>query len=148
MGSGWLVTDGDSYHRVPIDGGPPTTVTDDIGGGAGWGPNDTIVTGSSTGGLWVRTAAGGDLQPLIEPPDDVTSYHRPRFLPNGRAVVFHTYNPRDTMQVALYDFETGQEQVLFRGDTPHYVTSGHLVFSRDDFLWAVSVRCRSPRRDG
>ena len=66
-----LVTDGDSYHRVPIDGGPPTTVTDDIGGGAGWGPNDTIVTGSSTGGLWVRTAAGGDLQPLIEPPDDV-----------------------------------------------------------------------------
>ncbi len=129
-----LVTDGNSYLRVPIDGGPPTTVTDDRGGGADWGPDDTIVVAGL--GLWIRTA-GGDMQPLIESPDEVTSYHRPKFLPNGRAVVFHTYNQRDTTQVALYDFETGQERVLFLGNSPHYVTSGHLVFYRDDFLWAV-----------
>ena len=128
-----LVSDGDSYLRVPIDGGPASRVTDDLGGGADWGPDDTIVTGSETGGLRIGTAVGGDFRPLIEPADDGPMYLMPKFLPNSRAVVFHTYDQRSGLQVALYDFETGDERVLLDGSSPHYATSGHLVFHRTNY---------------
>ena len=137
--SQWLlVSDGDSYLKVPLDGGPAIRVTDDLSGGADWGPDDTIVVGSRTGGLWIGTAAGGDLRPLIEP-EGVTNYLLPKLLPNGRAVLFHTYTPNSDVghQVGLYDLETGRHWILLDGSSPQYATSGHLVYSGRDALWAV-----------
>ena len=148
-GQSLLVSDGNSYLKVPLDGGPATRVTDDLGGGADWGPDDTIVVAGGRGsGLWVVSAVGGELRPIIEPRDDGTLYMMPRFLPDGRAVVYHILTGpelRDS-QVVLYDFETDRERVLIEGTSPHYATSGHLVFSQggggDISLWAAPFDAR------
>ena len=62
----------------------------------------------------------------------------PRFLPNGKAVLFYIWNNSpDASQVAVYDFDTGQQRILLSGTSPQFATSGHLVFFREGSLWAV-----------
>ena len=66
------------------------------------------------------------------------SYYGPRFLPNGQAVLFYIWNGSpDESQVAVYDIEANEQRVLLSGTSPHFATSGHLVFFREGSLWAV-----------
>ena len=40
-------------------------------------------------------------------------------------------------QIALYDFDTGEWHTLLPGSSPQFVSSGHLMFSREGSLWAA-----------
>ena len=133
-----LVGDRAVLKKVPVEGGPAVTIADDLTGGVAWGPGDVIVAGS-TNGLWAGSAAGGDLSRLVAPAaGDNGEFIVPRFLPNGRAVLFHILNDSmDAAQVAVYDFETKQHRVLLPGASPQFATSGHLIFYRSGSLWAV-----------
>ena len=137
---GFPVPDG-SMRRVTLEGGPPTTIAAPAGSAA-WGADDTVVLGSGLlegSGLRLMGASGGEATPLTTLAEGELGHYLPTFLPNGRAVLFHTYTGDPaTMQVAVYNFETDQKTNLFLGTTPQFATSGHLVFWRDGSLWAVA----------
>ena len=133
-----LVSDSDVLKKVPLAGGPAITIAEDPFRVADWGPGDTIVSGSEEG-LWIGSAAGGDLRQLVAPADGETgSYYAPKFLPNGRAVLFYIWHGSpDASQVVVYDLDTGQQRILLAGTLPQFATSGHLLFFREGSLWAV-----------
>ncbi len=92
--------------------------------GATWGPNDTIVMGSHDGGLWLRPAAGGERTPLTTLSEGEQGHWLPRFLPSGRAVLFFIQTgDRDTGQVGVYDFDTGERRTLLSGTDPGFAAS-------------------------
>ena len=136
-----LLTDLQTYprmlRRVQLAGGPPVTVGEADNWGATWGPDDTIVYGSDTG-LWSMPVAGQDRTQLTTLAEGELGHHYPEFLPNGRAVLFYVRTgQRDRAQVAVYDFDRGERQTLLLGTSPQFASSGHLVFWREEALWAV-----------
>ena len=130
--------------RVPLTGGPAITIAtlsprsaDEAFGsdGADWGPDDTIVQGSPEG-LWAVPAAGGNRTQLTTIAGG-PGHRRPKFLPSGRAVLYYQVSAQSERQVAVYDFDTGEGRALLPGTSPQFASSGHLVFWRDNALWAV-----------
>jgi hypothetical protein len=83
-----------TLKRIPIAGGPPTTVQpmDGPSRGADWGPNDAIVfaTGARETGLQEVAAAGGPVTVLTRPDREhgETDHVRPAWLPGGRGILF------------------------------------------------------------
>ena len=70
--------------------------------------------------------------------DGEEGHRTPSFLPGGRTVLFSIWTgDRETSQVAVYDFDTGERHTLLQGVSPRFVATGHLVFWRNDALWAV-----------
>ena len=131
-----------SLKKVSLTGGPPTTLTPPLSGfrGASWGPDGTIVFagGGEYFGLWLVADVGGAPQQLAAIDDEATVYLSPRFLPDGNAVLFASLAPGDRPpQVAVYDLETGRQKVLLDGSSPRVTATGHLLFTREDSLWAV-----------
>ena len=123
--------------RVPLAGGQAMPIAEGGGVGATWGPNDTIVMGSHEG-LWLVPASGGERTPLTTLSEGEQGHWLPRFLPSGRAVLFFIQTgDRDTGQVGVYDFDTGERRTLLSGTDSGFAASGHLVFWRDNALWAV-----------
>ena len=129
---------GGTVKRVPLTGGPATTVAEGPGGAA-WGPDDddTVVLGTNGAGLRLIRTLGGEPTPLTTLAEGERGHYLPMFLPNGRAVLFFAWSGAGTGQVAVYDFETGQRTNLLPGTTPWFATSGHLIFWREGSLWAV-----------
>ena len=123
--------------RVPRSGGHAMPIAEGGNVGATWGPNDTIVMGSHEG-LWLVLASGGERTPLTTLLEGEEGHWLPRFLPGGRAVLFfiQTGN-RDTGQVGVYDFDTAERRTLLSGTDAGFAASGHVIFWRDDALWAV-----------
>ena len=126
--------------RVPLAGGPTMIVGEALGQGnlsATWGPDDTIILGSPEG-LWSMPVSGRRRTQLTTLAEGEVAHAAPRFLPSGRAVLFHvvTGQPGEA-QVAVYNFDTSQTRVLLPGSSPQFATSGHLVFWRQESLWAV-----------
>ena len=130
---------GSSLKRVPVAGGPTTTVAAGQTPGATWRPDGTIVLGGTSGnGLRLVRAPGGEATPLTTLAEGEVGHASPTSLPNGRAVLFHTFAGNlDTAQVAVYDFETEQRTNLLLGTKPAFSPTGHLIFWRDGSLWAV-----------
>jgi Tol biopolymer transport system component len=130
-------SNGGTVKRLPVTGGPATTIA--VGHvGANRGPDGTVVLGTIGGGLRRIGAAGGDTTPLTTLAEGEVGHLHPTFLPNGRAVLFVAWSGTlGTAQVAVYDFETRQRTNLLPGTTPQFAGSGHLVFYRDESLWAV-----------
>jgi len=138
---------GAELKRVPISGGPPTTVcrlSRNPRGGS-WGPDDTIVfaTDDPATGL-IRVPAGGGDQKVLTKPNVARGEDHwfPSFLPDGRAVLF-TIVLADRMaienrQVAIVDLKTGESKVLIPGaSAATYTDSGHLIFAGATSLRAV-----------
>ena len=126
-----------TVKRVPLTGGPATTIAEGAGGGA-WGPDDTVVLGGVGRGLQLVRASGGEAAPLTTLVDGELGHIRPAFLPNGRAVLFYVWGGGIVPDhVAVYDLETAQRTDLFPGSTPMFASTGHVIFWRDASLWAV-----------
>jgi len=133
----------DGLRKVSLAGGSASTVCNDpicVAGsrGGSWTLDDRIVVGSADGGLSIVSATGGDPESLTTPSEQAEGHTYPVVLPNGRAILFTIY-PRYSYQgarVALYAFDSGEVRELFDGALPRFA-SGHIVFAREDSLWAV-----------
>jgi serine/threonine-protein kinase len=130
----------DALMRVALAGGPPATLCA-VGTrrGATWGPDDTIVFASTDAlGLMQVPAAGGEPHPLTEP-EDGTTHLWPTFVPGGEAVLYTIGRSEglNTFEVAVVSLDTGEQQTLVGGTDGAVTASGHLVFGREDSLWAV-----------
>ena len=98
-----------------------------------------IILGSNEG-LWSMPVSGEARTPLTTVAEGEVAHYNPQLLPSGRAVIFCVWTgDRDTSQVAVYDLDADQRKALLAGTSPRFATSGHLVFWRDDGLWAVSI---------
>jgi serine/threonine-protein kinase len=80
--------------------------------------------------------AGGDPTPLTSPMDE--QHRQPVFLPDGRALLFTIIRPNQPSQIAALDIDTGEWKDLVQGSSARYSETGHLIFLRENALWAVA----------
>jgi serine/threonine protein kinase len=134
-------------RKVPIGGGPPTTLAEAANRGAAWGPDDTIVyAATATGGLFRVSAAGGTPEPLTKLEPAERSHRWPFLLPGGKAVLF-SIQPigasYDDALMAVRSLETGEQRIVARGGaSPMYLPTGHIVFGRAGVLMAMPFDLR------
>ena len=133
----------DSLKKVALIGGQPVTLCP-VGfrRGATWGRDDTIVFASGdASGLMQVSAAGGVPGPLTEPSPEEGQHLWPSFVPGGEALLYtagENSQTSSTKHVSALVLETGEQHVLVQDATHAAVTpSGHLVFAREESLWAV-----------
>jgi len=132
-------------RRLPIDGGPTTTICplgNNMRGGS-WAEDGTIVfaTIEPQTGLLRVPAAGGTPEVLTTPvPADGEQDHLwPQHLPDGRHVLFAISRIDGTFDAALLSLETKQWRVVVKDAmSPRYVLSGHLVYATAAVVRAVA----------
>lgn len=139
----WLAFLSDGLKKVRSAGG---TVVDIAGSterpaGTTWGTDGTIVF-ATTAGLYEVNEDGG-VPRLLAKPDFARGelqYAWPRFLPDGRSVLFTIVREGsiDRAQIAWLDLRTLATEVLLTGGaSARYVATGHLVYGTAQTLMAV-----------
>ena len=137
-----------SLRKIPAMGGPVITIATappNIGTiqGASWGADDTIIFGSTSSGLF-RVPAGGGTPTQLTIPDakkGEQAHRHPEVLANGRAVLFTIFpsdNQSENAQIGAFDLQNHQQKVVVQGGgSPHYVSTGHLLYGAAGTLRAV-----------
>jgi len=138
----------DKLKKVPVDGGAPVTLCDTDGSnrGADWGTDDMIVFSPHyTLPLMRVSGAGGE--PTVFTAIDKTKGERthrwPQAVPGEDLVLFtvgtmDSPESYDDARIQAIRPSTGEQRtVLERASMARYVPSGHLVFGREGFLFAV-----------
>ena len=132
-----------ALKKIRLDGSQPVTLcpVPVTGRSAGWGPDDTIVfayRGSPT--LWRVSANGGDPEPIeagAEADESVDSHLSwMDLLPDGKAVLA-SVDAAGSEQIVAVSLETGERKPLLAGITPRYASTGHIIYWRENGLWAV-----------
>ena len=125
--------------KVSAFGGPPVTLTESPAPifGASWGTDDQIIFGTGGGSLFRVSGGGGEPETLTTPdPEQGERGHLwPSIIADREAVVFviASGNPLADGQLAVLDLSTGEITRLgLPGTSPHYVSTGHLVYAAED----------------
>ena len=133
-------------RTVRVTGGTPRTLVS-IGNfkGATWTDDEEILFApNADAGIHRVPADGGESEILTRPdPELGERTHRwPQTLPDGRGFLMtvgtSTIATFDDADIAVWVAETGQLKTLLKGGMfARYVDSGHLVFARDNSLFAA-----------
>jgi serine/threonine-protein kinase len=134
-----------SVYRRLIAGGPSIRICD-VESGRGWtweNDNSIILAPRRVGPLHRVSASGGVPVPMYEMggPQTLSDRH-PCLLPGGRGVLFHRCEGDsadwDETWLMVLPSEGGSPRELLKGVSHgRYVNSGHLVYQREDSLFAV-----------
>ena len=150
-------------RRVATSGGSPVTITDapttgtpDLQiisleiDGASWGADNTIVYGHEAG--IVRVAAAGGTAEVVLAIDEPEAAHGPQMLPGGEWVLYTLRSDGpgswNTANVVAQSLTTGERRVLVSGRDGRYVSTGHLVYARDNTIFAVPLDTSPPEVTG
>jgi serine/threonine-protein kinase len=127
--------------KISTRGGAPVTLSDAPGPrGASWGDDGNIIAALSLGRLSRIPAAGGRSTPVPEASNPNESDRWPQVLPGSQAVLFNAYQPGEdpeNARIEILSFATGTRKTVARGYFPRYLRSGHLVFVRQNTLFAA-----------
>jgi serine/threonine-protein kinase len=161
--------------RVPIGGGAPQTIHDmrsatapdalgfgwsnevgpgrEMGYGAAWLPDDSIVYGRFVGGLWRISVTGGPPTPLTTSTSEGEVAHRlPQALPGGRAIVFTAVRgllANQGSSVEAIDLVSGTRTTLMNDATDgRYAAGGHLLFARSGALYSIQFDAATLQTSG
>ena len=128
---------GRSLRVVPLNGGPPVTLSDSINSAGGdWGQDGYIYI-ELTDGLGRIKATGGPIEKLFtmsEAKKEIGAEY-PNVMPDGKGIVFRRRlagqgpNDFEIMEMAV---PQGTPRVVTRGVYAHYTTSGHLLVVTGD----------------
>ena len=137
----WIAFQNNAFEgfKVRIAGGPPTKICDCGWAGAIWTPDGRIVYSQwGGGGLWTIPEDGGE--PARFTAVDVSAgevnHAWPALLPDGR--VAFTIEGMDGTSIAVADAGGGSwREVHPEGVLSGYMPSGHLVYGRQDRVWAL-----------
>jgi Tol biopolymer transport system component len=137
--------------KVEMTGGLPQTICEIKGiiTGGSWSADGVIVFGTFGGGTWRVSAAGGEASPLtaLDPSRRETGHSTPLVLPDGKHFLY-LRNSGVAENAGIYVGAldaTPQQQAATRlvatGFSAAYAPSpqpnrGHVLFLRDDALWA------------
>jgi Tol biopolymer transport system component len=139
---------GKGIVTIPVSGGPPSIIISDDKGfiGAAWGPDNMLIMALARGenfsgnGLYRIPSSGEGLpERLTKPSSEELFYAAPAMLPGGNAVLFYMIDAkRQTERVAVFDLKKREQKILFEGGSnPQYVSSGHIIFARENILMAI-----------
>jgi len=130
---------GFELKKVLLSGGSVQTLCNaNFPGGASWGLDDTIIfAAGGSQGLMRVSASGGEPKRLTKPENESEQHSWPEFLPDGKAVLFTIFESPQNCQVAVLSLETENIRPLINGTHGRFAPSGHLIFGREDTLWAV-----------
>jgi len=144
-------------EKVSIRGGQPLVISDAWPPNGGtWLEDGTIVFGSQgqasfrdvagASGLFRVSESGGTPERLttVDEAAGEAIHDYPHALPGGRTVIFTAKGPDGGAgRVVALSLETGEQRtVVDVGYDARYAASGHLVFARQDALWAVPFDAR------
>ena len=128
-----------TFQKVSIFGGQPVPLVqseNDIVG-ASWGTDDFVIFGTDRAGLFRVSGSGGEPEVLttLDSEHGESSHSWPFVIPGHEAVLFvaSTGSALTTGQLAVLDFKSGDVTRLgLAGVSPHYVSTGHLVYATED----------------
>ena len=131
---------GTTLQKVSIFGGPPLLVTESLDPiyGASWGSDDQIIFGTFGSGLFRVSGGGGEPHALTmaDTEQGELGHLWPCIIPGRGAVLFVVHgggSPLSTGQLAVLELDTGEVTHLgLAGVSPHYVSTGHLVYAAED----------------
>jgi serine/threonine-protein kinase len=131
--------------RVSVDGGEPQTLLKDIPGGifafGSWADDRTIVVSDPNGDRGLRRIPenGGQAETLV-PPDSENyedSYCYPQVLPASKVILYTHVDPNiaRTSCIKAFSLDTKESRLVLNGVSyARYVSSGHLIFVRNNVL--------------
>ena len=133
---------GEALMKVRLAGGEPSLICNVQGRirGVTWGADNSMIFGDYEGlsSVSAVSATGCQRRSVATMQDGETAYRDPHFLPDSKAVLF-TIVRAGQERVAVRSLETGAQHELVDGWEPHYLATGHLLFARQDSLWAVPL---------
>jgi len=131
-------------EKIPVKGGVPIILAESMNfRGASWAPDDTIIYApSARTGLSRISASGEPGEHLTDPNANAgeTGHGWPQILPDQEHVLFTNFRSGgpDEYQIETYSFSKQQRRVLFKGGScARYVPTGHIVYGRNETLYAV-----------
>jgi serine/threonine-protein kinase len=140
---------GQDFVATPINGGRPRLVEalTPVTRGAAWLTDSTAAVATDPNGWIVKVPLreGTTLEHqlwLSSGPDKAPGggYAWPELLPSGKALLYVITDGADpsTWRIAVRALSGGPERIVIEGGSnPRYAGSGHIVFVRQDALWAV-----------
>jgi serine/threonine protein kinase/Tol biopolymer transport system component len=141
----WLgFSDGHGLVKAAVSGGSPQRICEtEVGGGASWGADGTIIFAQTKrSGLSRVPATGGTPEPLTTLEKGEKSHRWPRFLPGGKAALFTIQTAvmasHDEARIGVVSLDTHQRRIVLDGGTnPQFVSTGHLLYFRGSSLVSV-----------
>jgi Tol biopolymer transport system component len=144
-----------SLKKVPIGGGPPVTISEaDTGFGGSWGSDGTIVFAPTTGSPLSRVPATGGTPARatrLDAERGEFSHRWPELLPDCRTVLFTvgTVGEWDEAEIVAQSLESGERAVVLKGGThPHYLPSGHLLYTHAGAVWIAPFDAKQLKTTG
>jgi serine/threonine-protein kinase len=127
--------------KVPTSGGAPVPLCEAITPyGASWTTDNTILYGQGEGGIWRVSGDGGTPENVVKVEKGEIA-HGPQLLPGGRAVLFTLAREGtdwDAAQIVVQSLDTLiRRRLPVEGADGRYVATGHLVYARQNTLFAV-----------
>jgi Tol biopolymer transport system component len=145
--SQWIAFFADGkLKKIPVQGGTSVTLCDAPGfpRGASWGDDGNIVAAFNDGatGLVKVPSGGGAPTTLtqLSKENGETAHGWPQVLLGGQAVLFTAYRGGsfDDGEIVFVSLKTGERKTVYRGGFfGRYLSSGHLVFLRQNTLFAA-----------
>jgi serine/threonine-protein kinase len=140
----WIAFFADAkLKKVPVTGGIAAATICEAPWFSGWWGDDGYILLGMPDGMARVSSAGGKPERLPDPPGEPRrSRLWPQLLPGGKSVLFTssgTYvTAGDEDFVGVASLSTGKTKILERGGFfGRYLPSGHLVFARDNTLFAL-----------
>jgi serine/threonine-protein kinase len=132
--------------KVSVNGGSPIVLAPArLDFGASWLSNDAILFANAfQSGLLQVPAGGGAVKTLttVDRNAGEAGHQWPEVLPGGKAILFYltkqTARSFDEGDIVALSLKTGDRHVVVVGGTsPHFVSTGHLLYLRGGTLFAV-----------
>ena len=124
-----------TLKKVSLSGGAPVSLAPAGSAGSSWG-NLGGIAYARDAVIWRISEAGGAPEKLTELEDGESGHIAPSWLPNERAILFTAWGDSPPT-INLVNLETRERKTLLDGRTARWSPSGHILFRRQDSLWAA-----------
>ena len=107
--------------------------------GVSWSPDNTILYGQGSDGIWRVSAAGGTPEQVVKVGEGEMT-HGPQLLAGGRSILFTLARGNDwnAAGIVVQSPSTGRRRVVIEGATDaRYMSTGHVVYAKRGSLLAV-----------
>ncbi|HEX9614487.1 MAG TPA: protein kinase, partial [Bacteroidota bacterium] len=137
-----------SLMKIPVSGGAAQKLCniEGLARGIYWENNQSILYGHVNRAIHRVSAEGGEPQAvsILDSTNREISHRFPQVMPDGNTIIYTVKQDNistfDDALIVAQRLDTGERTVLIRGGTyGRYVPTGHLVYVRGSFIYAVPM---------